>query len=111
MGFRRSSFVLVLLISCLVVAQADQAAASTHHVRDKTVRYHGVRLRVPASWPVIDLATHPSACPRLDVHAVYLGRPGPDPRCPAHFSGKTGSVQLMQVNPAAPDLRQAAKSV
>ncbi|HEY1643772.1 MAG TPA: glycoside hydrolase domain-containing protein [Streptosporangiaceae bacterium] len=71
------------------------------------VSYRGVRLRVPASWPVVNLARHPRACPRLDVHAVYLGRPGPDPSCPAGLQGKTEAVALTPVSVTSPDLRQA----
>jgi hypothetical protein len=43
---------------------------------------------------VIDFAKRPAACPRLDVHAVYLGRPGPDPICPAGLVGRTEAVMV-----------------
>jgi hypothetical protein len=36
----------------------------------KVVRYHGFRLAVPRSWPVYDLARHPSLCLRFKQHAV-----------------------------------------
>ncbi|HEU5419836.1 MAG TPA: glycoside hydrolase domain-containing protein [Streptosporangiaceae bacterium] len=75
----------------------------------QTVTYRGIRLKVPASWPVISLTRHPDACPRLDVHAVYLGTPGPDPSCPAGLQGKTTAVALTPVSPAGPDLRQATR--
>jgi hypothetical protein len=64
---------------------------------------------VPASWPVLNLTRHPSACPRLDVHTVYLGRPGPAPLCPADLAGKTTAVQLQPASPDSPDLRQATR--
>jgi hypothetical protein len=75
------------------------------------VTFDGVSLRVPASWPVVNLSRRPRACPRLDVHAVYLGRPGPDPVCPANLQGKTGAVTVQPVNEAAPDYRQATRRV
>jgi hypothetical protein len=70
----------------------DSSAATTQ--RWRSVTFDGVRLSVPASWPVIDFARHPKACPRLDVHAVYLGRPGPNPICPAGLVGKTEAVMI-----------------
>ncbi len=56
--------------------------------------FDGVSLRVPASWPVVSFGTDPSACPRLDVHAVYLGTPGPDPICPAGLVGRSEAVMI-----------------
>jgi hypothetical protein len=73
------------------------------------VSYHGVSVRVPASWPVLNLARHPRACPRLDVHAVYLGTPGPDPACPAGLRGRATAVQIEPVTAASPDLRLATR--
>jgi hypothetical protein len=60
---------------------------------------------------VVNLARQPRACPRLDVHAVYLGRPGPDPACSADLRGKTTAVTMQRVDAASPDLRQASRSV
>src|SRR5450755_1624210 len=76
----------------------------------QTVTFEGVSLRVPASWPVVSLARHPRACPRLNVHAVYLGTPGPDPACRADLQGRTTAVMLQRVNAAGPDLRQATRA-
>jgi Domain of unknown function (DUF1906) len=71
----------------------------------RTVRYQGVRLAVPRSWPVVNLHTHPRVCPRLDVHAVYLGVPGPDPRCPASGLGaKTAAVQIAPALAGSPQV-------
>jgi hypothetical protein len=75
------------------------------------VTFDGLSLRTPASWPVVNLALHPSACPRLDVHAVYLGTAGPDPACPAGLRGKTEAVQIEPANPRSPDVRQARRPV
>ena len=69
--------------------------------------FDGVSLQVPASWPVVNLAHHRSVCPRLDVHALYLGTPGPDPVCSAALHGKTEAVQVQRANPQSPDARAA----
>jgi hypothetical protein len=74
------------------------------------VSFAGVSLRVPGSWPVINLARHPRACPQLNVHAVYLGKPGPDPACAADLQGRTTAVTLQRVAAAGPDLRQATRA-
>jgi Domain of unknown function (DUF1906) len=77
----------------------------------RTVSYLGVGLRVPASWPVRDLARHPADCPRLDRHAVYLGRTGPAPDCPASLTGKTEAVQVQPAEPGSPDVRAAVRAI
>jgi hypothetical protein len=59
---------------------------------------------------VLNLSRHPSACPRLNRHAVYLGRPGPDPSCPATASGKTEAVAIEPASAASPDSREATKA-
>jgi len=74
----------------------------------RTVTFGAVSLRVPSSWPVRNLAQHPGVCPRLDQHAVYLGRPGPDPACPAAALGKTEAVQIQPASQQSPDAIQAA---
>ena len=61
----------------------------------KTVAYAGYEFQVPASWPVYRLDEHPRTCVRYDVHAVYLGRPGPDMRCAAGLIGRTQTVSLI----------------
>ena len=93
-------------------ASAAQATAgrATAGRAWRTVAFEGVSLQVPASWPVLNLSRQPRACPRLNVHAVYLGQPGPDPACPANLQGKTTAVLLQPVNQAGPDLRQATRA-
>jgi uncharacterized low-complexity protein len=61
----------------------------------KTVAYAGYEFQVPASWPVYRLDEHPRTCVRYDVHAVYLGRPGPDMRCAAGLIGRAQTVSLI----------------
>jgi hypothetical protein len=60
----------------------------------RTVRYHGLTVRVPRSWPVIDLSRDPRACVRFDRHALYLGTPGAEENCPAHAVGRTEAILL-----------------
>ena len=82
-------------------ARADQAAGW------RTVTFDAVSLQVPSAWPVQNLAVHPAICPLLDRHAVYLGRPGPDPACPSAAFGKTETAALLPVDPQSPDVAQA----
>jgi hypothetical protein len=65
----------------------------------RVVRYHGYQIRVPASWPVYSLAADASRCVLFNTHAVYLGTPGADERCPAQAFGRTEAV-LVQPEPA-----------
>jgi Domain of unknown function (DUF1906)/Fibronectin type III domain len=58
------------------------------------VTYNGVRVTVPATWPVIDLRVHPQTCVRFDKAAVYLGSPGSQSACPAHAVGRVNTVWL-----------------
>jgi hypothetical protein len=59
---------------------------------------------VPASWPVYNLKKDPRQCVRYDVHAVYLGTPGPDQNCPPNLVGRVGTVSI---GPAARTARTA----
>ena len=47
---------------------------------------------MPARWPVYDLAAHPATCVRFNRHAVYLGSPSAEQRCPAHQIGRTDAI-------------------
>ena len=78
---------LLVSLGAWIAPAAAPAATAT-----RVVYYHGYRLTVPASWPVYDLQTDHTACVRFDRHAVYLGRPGADQRCPAHAVGRTEAV-------------------
>jgi hypothetical protein len=80
------------ILGCLLAPGAAAAAAL------KTVRYHGYRLSVPRSWPVLDLGKHPGVCTRFNRHAVYLGAPGGRERCPAQALGRTEAI-LIQAAP------------
>jgi hypothetical protein len=107
---------LLAAVACLASAGlgtagvAGAASAATARAPQRTVTYEGVSLRVPASWPVISLARHAHACPRLTVHAVYLGRPDADPVCPPNLKGRTTAVVMEPVSRESPDLRQATRA-
>jgi hypothetical protein len=60
----------------------------------KTVTYGTFRFQVPSAWPVYDLERDPGRCVRFDIHAVYLGHPGPDQACPARVRGRTDAVLI-----------------
>ena len=62
------------------------------------VTYNGVRVTVPATWPVIDLRVHPQTCVRFDRAVVYLGSPGSQSDCPAHAVGRVNTVWLRSVS-------------
>src|SRR5579863_842119 len=104
MNFRNNAAVLVGLGSILTapLLSSTSALSATSGTKWQNVTYNGVSLKVPASWPVINLARHPKACPRLDVHAVYLGKPGPNPLCPAGLVGKTEAVMIGPLPKASP---------
>jgi hypothetical protein len=78
---------IVAALVCAVGVSAVPASAAS-----KQVRYGRYAIRVPASWPVHDLAEHPRTCVRFDRHAVYLGVPGAEQRCPAHAVGRSESI-------------------
>jgi Domain of unknown function (DUF1906) len=78
---------LVVLVLGLAAPGGALASSGT-----RVLRYHGYRLVVPTSWPVFDLSTDPSACVRFNRHAVYLGTPGGDQRCPVQAIGRTEAI-------------------
>lgn len=78
------------------IAPASAVAVSASPMR--LVTYHGYQIRVPASWPVYNLAADPARCVLFNRHAVYLGTPGANQRCPARAYGRT---EAMLVQPAA----------
>jgi hypothetical protein len=70
-------------------------ASTTAKTTVKTVVYGGYEFQVPTGWPVYRLDEHPQTCVRYDVHAVYLGTPGPDMKCPAGLIGRTQTVSFI----------------
>jgi len=104
----------------LVAATLSAAALSTVCVgglavaasATKVVSYRGHQLVVPADWPVYHLDGDPTGCVRFDRHAVYLGQPGAEERCPAHAAGRTEAilVQSLAQTAAAGGARALAAS-
>src|SRR5690242_17637167 len=82
----------LLLTAASAALTAHSAQAATAATKD--VAYHGYHLRVPADWPVIDLATAPDTCVRFDRHAVYLGHPAGQEHCPTHLVGRTEALLI-----------------
>jgi hypothetical protein len=80
---------------------SDQATKTTKTMKPKTtntmktVVYEGYAFQVPASWPVYRLDEHPQTCVRYDIHAVYLGTPGANMRCPSGLVGRTQTVSFI----------------
>jgi glycoside hydrolase-like protein len=85
-------------IACALMTSPATASAATSQ---REVRYRGYVIHVPASWPVYRLATDPTRCVRFDHHAVYLGRPSADQRCPAHAVGRTETILIEPLRRAA----------
>ncbi|XRQ03440.1 DUF1906 domain-containing protein [Actinomadura welshii] len=87
----------------------DRAAAPVHDTAPagdaarlsaaRTVEYRGLRIPVPAGWEVHDLERDPARCVRYDRRALYLGRPGPQPDCPARIVGRTEAVHVQPAGP------------
>jgi len=77
----------------------------------KAVSYAGVTFRVPATWPVYDLAGRSGTCVRFDRHAVYLGTPAADQSCPARAVGRTEALLVQPTATVAAALRPAVSSI
>jgi hypothetical protein len=76
------------------------AALSRDAAGSRVVAYSGVQVRVPAQWPVYDLAVDPTRCARTDRHAVYLGHQGTDAACPAQVVGRTEAAHVEPLDAA-----------
>ncbi|HEY8481326.1 MAG TPA: DUF1906 domain-containing protein [Spirillospora sp.] len=76
----------------------------------RVVEYLGLRIPVPAGWEVHRLDRDPSRCVRYDRRAVYLGRPGRQPDCPARVAGRTEAVHV-QPSADAPAAGEARRTV
>jgi hypothetical protein len=100
---RLTGLVLMGVIVCASLIAAPIASAGTH---TREVRYRGYGIDVPRSWPVYELAADPSRCVRFDRHAVYLGRPGANQRCPAHVVGRSEAILIEPLGDAARQQRQ-----
>jgi hypothetical protein len=80
------ALLLALVVGC------SAGATATASVSARVAAYRGYAVRVPAGWPVFRLAARPHTCVRFNRHAVYLGRPGSQQRCPALAAGRTEAI-------------------
>jgi hypothetical protein len=96
----RRTAAIGMVLAAAVSVPAIQAGAATSAPATQTVSYAGHHFTVPATWPVIDLTKNPTACLRLDQHAVYLGAPGANQDCPADLLGTTETLDI-QTAPAS----------
>lgn len=96
----RGATAMGVLLACAVLAGSAAALAQTPRGA-RTVRYHGLSVRVPRAWQVFDLARHPHTCVRFDRHALYLGTPGPEERCPARSIGRTEAILIAPARSSA----------
>lgn len=76
------------VVASSVAATPVAAAAATHQVT-----YAGVRVSVPTSWRVVEVAGR-TGCIRYDRHAVYLGTPASSD-CPSDVVGHLTTVQIL----------------
>src|SRR6266705_2334672 len=90
----------VIVGARLTAAVKPAKAAEPAQPATQTVTFGGYVVSVPASWPVYDLTKNPRQCVRYDVHAVYLGTPGPDQNCPPNLVGRVDTVSIE--GPAVP---------
>jgi len=124
------AFIIVVFVSGEIVsgsaqqpvAEAASLTAAANSVKAdpvkaakparKTVTFAGYSVSVPATWPVYDLTKDPRRCVRYDVHAVYLGSPGPDQDqdCPPDLVGRVDTISIGSV-PEALELPQSAPAV
>jgi hypothetical protein len=89
---------IVLMLACCWPASATSAGWTSVRI----VRYRGISIRVPRPWPIIDLSRAPHACVRFDRHAVYLGTPGAEERCPARAVGRTEALLIEPLGDHSP---------
>jgi hypothetical protein len=76
------------LLGALVLTPSPANADTT------TVDYQGLRIAVPAGWPVYRIGPKSPECVRFDRHAVYLGPAAPEQVCPAHAVGRTEAIHV-----------------
>jgi hypothetical protein len=89
---RATALLAVVATAALVAsprAGASTPPASPPGSGTTSLAYHGISITVPATWSVVHLSADPTRCVRFDVHAIYLGQPGTQQRCPSRLLGQT----------------------
>jgi hypothetical protein len=87
--------VLALPLLVLGSGPAPAAASGSSSSASRVVRFAGLSLTVPRSWPVRRFEPGSAGCVRFDRHAVYLGRPDRS-TCPTHLVGTVTAVQVLR---------------
>jgi hypothetical protein len=93
---------IAVVVSGLALGTSPCVASASEN-GTQSISYAGYEITVPSSWPVYWLARDPAQCVRYDMHAVYLGTPGPDQQCPPGLVGRTDTVSI-----ASPTVAQSA---
>jgi hypothetical protein len=88
-------------LSALILSFAWMMPASATAGHRTEVSYRGYSIAVPAGWPVYNLIRDPTTCVRFNRHAVYLGTPRADQRCPAHSVGRTEAILIEPISARA----------
>ena len=97
-------FAVAPLLIGLTAAESFASTPSQSTATTKVVSYLDHAFTVPESWPVVNLAQHPDTCVRYDEHAVYLGTPSTDQKCPSNVMGHTDTILIQ---PAAKTAKSA----
>lgn len=98
---RVATLAILLRLSACALLALLAGTTSVAAGAARVVRYHGVRIVVPPGWPVYDLASQPLTCVRFDRHAIYLGQPSADQRCPPHAVGRTEAILVEPTPPGS----------
>jgi len=106
-AWRAGSVVLLIAVASAAVSAAAGCGVPRSHAGVsrptspavlggwKPVRYAGVEVDVPASWPVVDLGTDRTACLSYNGPALYLGWVDGVPSCPTSAApSPAGIVEL-----------------
>jgi Rv2525c-like, glycoside hydrolase-like domain len=99
---RPSRFTLLRTVPLLlaVLGLLGLLAAPASAAVNRTVRFDGRQISVPADWPIYRLDRHPKLCVRLDRRVVYLGTPSSQQDCPAEAIGRR-RARLVEPRPSA----------
>jgi hypothetical protein len=93
---------ILAAVTVALVGSVAAVAPASGGSAERSVTYRGYTVRVPASWPVVDLAAAPHTCVRFDRPAVYLGRPGDEPWCPTDLVGRTAGLLIEPLDGRTP---------